>query len=73
MQSNTPDFHSTTGMPCYQYFAAMIEHRSTASKTLLLTDHVVTNNESKSSEGASEGDTNEYDEYDAGEELPMSD
>ena len=51
----------------------MVEHRSTASKTLLRSEHVVTDNESPFSEGASEGDTDEDDGYNADEGLPMSD
>ena len=51
----------------------MVEHRSTASKTLLCSEHIVTNDESSSSEGASEGDTNGHDVYDADKELHMSD
>ena len=51
----------------------MIEHESTSSKTLLHSDNIVTEYESSSSEGASEGDTNKHNGYDADEELPMSD
>ena len=51
----------------------MVEHGSTASKTLLLSEHVVTDDESPSSKGSSEGGTDEYDGYDADEEPPMSD
>ena len=70
---NTPIFRSSSGMLRYQHFAAMVEHGITASKTLLRSEHVVTDDESPSSEGASEGDTEEYDGYDADEGLPMSD
>ena len=51
----------------------MFEHESTASKTLLRSEHVVTDDESPYSEGASEGYTDEDDGYDADEGLPMSD
>ena len=51
----------------------MVEHWSTASNTLLQSEHIVTDNESPSSEGASEGDTDKHDGYDADEEIPMSD
>ena len=71
--SNTPSFHSSSGTLRYQYFAAMVEHGSTASKTLLRSEHVVTDNGSPSSEGASEGDTDENDGYDAYGGIPMSD
>ena len=37
-QSNTPVFCSTSGTLRYQYFAEMVEHRSTAYKTLLCSD-----------------------------------
>ena len=51
----------------------MVEHGSTASKNLLRSEHVVTDDGSPSSEGASEGDTDEDDGCDADEGLPMSD
>ena len=51
----------------------MVEHRSTASKTLVRSEHVVTDDESSSSEKASEGGTNEHDGYNTYEQLPMSD
>ena len=59
--SNTPSFRSSSGTLRYQSFAAMVEHGSTASKTLLRSEHVVTDDESISSEGASEGDNDEND------------
>ena len=46
---------------------------STAYKTLQRSDHIVTDNELPSSEGVSEGDTDEHDGYDADKELPMYD
>ena len=46
---------------------------STASKNLLLSEHVFTDDEFPSSEGASEGDTNKNDGYDTDKDLPMSD
>ena len=58
---NTPSFRSSSGTLRCQSFAAMVEHRSTASKTLLRSEHVVTDDESISSEGASEGDNDEND------------
>ena len=70
---NTPIFRSSSGMLRYQHFAAMVEHGITASKTLLRSEHVVTDDESPSSEGASEGGTNEHNGYDSDEDLPMSD
>ena len=72
-QSNTPIFRSTSGTLCYQSFAAKVDHGSTASKTLLRSDHIVTDNELSSSEGGSEEDINKHDWYDADKELPMSD
>ena len=51
----------------------MVEHESTASNTLLRSKYVVADDESPSSEGASEGDTDAHDGYDADEELPISD
>ena len=51
----------------------MVEHGSTAYNTLLRSEHIVTDNESSSSEGASEGDTNKRDGYNADKDLPMSD
>ena len=71
--SSTPIFRSTSRTLRYQSFAAMVEHRSGASKTLLRFEHVVTDNESSSSEGASEGDTYEHDRYNADKEITMSD
>ena len=65
MQSNTPIFSSTSGTLRYQYFAKMVEHRSTASNNLLRSKHVVTDYESSSSEGESEGDTDEHYGYNA--------
>ena len=59
--SNTPSFRSSSGTLHYQYFAAMVEHGSTASKTLLRSENVVTDDESPSSEGASEGNTDKHD------------
>ena len=51
----------------------MVEHGSTSSKTLLRSKHVVTNDESPSSEGASEGGTDKDNGYNADEGLPISD
>ena len=51
----------------------MVDHGSTAYNTLLRSEHVVTDNVSPSSEGESEGDTDDHDGYDVDEELPMSD
>ena len=51
----------------------MVEHGSTAYKTLLRSEHVVTDNELPYLEGSSEGDTDENDGCDADKELPMSD
>ena len=51
----------------------MVEHGSTASKILLCSKHVITDNESSSSEGASEGYANENDGYNVDKELPMYD
>ena len=71
--SNTPSFRSYSGTLRYQSFAAMVEHGSTASKSLLRSEYVVTDDESPSSEGAPEGETDENDGYDADEGIPMSD
>ena len=51
----------------------MVEHGSTAYKTLLRSEHVVTDKGSSSSDRASDGYTNNHDDYDADKELPMSD
>ena len=51
----------------------MVKHRSTVSNTLLRSKHVVTEDESSSSEGASERDSDKQNGYDAHKELPMSD
>ena len=72
-QSNTPSFRSTPGTLRYQAFAAVVEHGNKTSTSLLRSEHVVTEDEASSSEGASEGDADEDDGYDADEELPMSD
>ena len=48
MQSNTLRFCSPSGTLRYQYFAAILEHGSTASKNLLRSKHVVTDNETSS-------------------------
>ena len=72
-QSNKPNFCSSSGMLHYQYFVVMVEHWSTASNTLLHSKHVVTDDKLPSSEGASEGDTEEHDGCNADGELPMYD
>ena len=69
-QSNTPSFRSTPGTLRYQAFAAVVEHGTATSTSLLRSEHIVTEDEESSSEGASEGDA---DGYNADEELPMSD
>ena len=51
----------------------MVEHGSTASKTLLCSEHVVTDDESPSSEGSPEGGTDEDNGYNEDEGLPVSD
>ena len=51
----------------------MVDHDSTESKTLLRSDHIVSDNESSSSEEALEGGTNNPDGYDADKKIPMSD
>ena len=71
--SNTPSFRSSSGTLSYQSFGAMVEHGSTASKTLLRYEHVVTDDESLSSEGASEENIDKDDGYNADKGLPMSD
>ena len=45
-QSNTPSFRSASGTLRYQYFSEMVEHGSTASKTLLRSEHIFTDNKS---------------------------
>ena len=57
----------------YPSFEAMVDHGSTESKNILRSKNVGTDDESSSSEGASEGDTDKNDGYDADKELPMSD
>ena len=51
----------------------MVEHSITTSKTPLFSEHVVTDDESSSSEGASEGGTDDHDGYDPDKELLISD
>ena len=60
-QSNTPSFCSTSGKLRYKYFSSMVEHRSTASKTLFRSEHVVADNALSSLEGASEVNTDKHD------------
>ena len=60
---NTPSFRSASGTLRYQAFAGTINHFDDTS--LLLSEHIVTEDESTDSEG---GSSNEYDN----EELPMS-
>ena len=73
VQSNIPQFRSTPRPLFYQYLTEMVEHGSTRSKTLLRSEHIVTDAESSSSEIFSEGVTGKHNGYDSDKELSMSD
>ena len=73
VQYNTPIFCSTSRTLCYHYFAAMLEHGSTTSKTLLCSKLVITDNESLSSERVSEGYANKHNGYNTDKELLVYD
>jgi len=69
-RSNVPSFRSTPGTLRYQAFAACFEAtKDPKAKEFRRSQHIVTDDEASSSEGAPE----QEDGYDADEDLPMTD